>query len=390
LLNQQRSNVVRVVANETSIDVRSVDGEGNTISRQQVVAPEPGRYSFVVRNGEDQNLDTGVVLKYDAGSTQKAGFGEVPSMQLVNDGEDLLIGGGVFDEAGRLRLFHLKAGTFGELDLKFSNKVTSVAAHQNTIAWVVKSDEGARLYCGMLSELSAETPIFDHLDSVARVAFSGDGSRMAVATENGTLRVWDVTRPAEPQQLMNQTLVGSEDPPSNYCLAFSADGQSLIVGTGQWKPWGRPVNEGKLFVVDINTKKTSRVIDAHDAPILSIAVSTSGETVATGGADGAVKLWDLSSGDCLQVVDADENGINGHSNVVQCIRYSPDGNFLASGSWDNTIRVWKADTLEQVAQLKQHEFFVQAVGFSADGKTLMSSGADDSVRFWEFKVLEGA
>ncbi len=389
-LEQQRLHrAIRIVANpgtSNDVDVQVFDWEGKTLSRERIFAETSGNYTYVLRPVGEETFDTNVRIAYDAKEMRKADLGEVVAIQPVNGGADVLIGGGYFEETGRLRLLHLDSGTYGDLDLEFPNKLTSLAVHQDNVAWVVKSGQGAQLYFGKLNELSQQTSVFDNLDSTARVAFSPDGSRMAVATENGTLRVWDMARLSDPplldQKLESENIV--------YCLTFRSDGQTLVVGTGQWKPWDRPRNEGKLLIVDINTKKTTRVIDAHDGPVFSIATSPSDETVATAGADGAIKLWDLKTGNCLRTANADVNGENGHSNMVQCVRYSPDGKFIATGSWDNTVRVWRAGTLERVAQMKRHENFVQAVEFSADGKRLMSGGADDSVRFWEFKVLEGA
>jgi WD40 repeat protein len=79
--------------------------------------------------------------------------------------------------------------------------------------------------------------------------------------------------------------------------------------------------------------------------------------------------------------------LTGHSSVVRRAAFSPDGNLLASASWDNVIRLWDTsnpDNPQPVGQLlRGHTGFVTSVAFSPDGKTLASSSADNTVRLWD-------
>ncbi|MBO7228247.1 MAG: hypothetical protein J6V18_01020, partial [Bacteroidales bacterium] len=61
--------------------------------------------------------------------------------------------------------------------------------------------------------------------------------------------------------------------------------------------------------------------------------SPDGKYLASGSLDNTVKIWDANSRECIQT-------LKGHSNVVESVCWSPDGKYLASGSWDRTVKIW--------------------------------------------------
>jgi WD40 repeat protein len=75
--------------------------------------------------------------------------------------------------------------------------------------------------------------------------------------------------------------------------------------------------------------------------------------------------------------------LQGHSSEVWSVAFSPDGQTLASGSGDQTIRLWDVQTGEALATLTGHTGWVSAVAFSPDGQTLVSNSVDETVRLWE-------
>ncbi len=383
--------------------------------RQRIVVGD--KILVVQRNGQDRFFGQVATFQYAPEKLLKPNVGDVSSIQPVGDGANLLLGGGAFSDhatrgSGRLRLLHLLSGRFDDVDIHYPNKVTSVATHQNLVAWAAKTEPGSQdhdceLFLGSMDGNQLDSRRIDTVESTSRVALSPDGSRLALASEFGTLRVWDLADPAQPQKLFDFDVTPSEpdDQPIIHSLQFSPDGKSLLLGAGQWIPWGGKKSEGNLLVLELaklesigaganissaETKDAVKEVAAHQGPIFALATAPSGDRVVTAGADGAIKLWDLATGDCLQEVPADDSGADGHAGVIQCLDFSADGELIASGGWDNTVRVWKADTLDQLANLTKHEYFVQAVHLTTDGKWLVSGGADGTVRFWKISYLEGA
>ncbi len=73
----------------------------------------------------------------------------------------------------------------------------------------------------------------------------------------------------------------------------------------------------------------------------------------------------------------------GHTGEVNSVAFSPDGKRLASGSYDNTVKVWDADKGTELRTLKGHRDYVYSVAFSPDGKRLVSASADKEVKVWD-------
>ena len=150
-------------------------------------------------------------------------------------------------------------------------------------------------------------------------------------------------------------------------IAYSPDGNQLaVVSTiGIWIYDVRPDKEIELFL-----------ITGHTRTVRTVAYSTRLPIIASGSDDNTVKIWDRISGE-------HKITLNGHTDGVTSVAFSPDGNTLASGSWDNTVRMWDATTGEQKTTLNGHTDRITSVAFSPDGNTLASGSWDNTVHIWD-------
>jgi WD40 repeat protein len=147
-----------------------------------------------------------------------------------------------------------------------------------------------------------------------------------------------------------------------HSLAFSPDGRTIASGGYRTvKLWQRPA--------------TNRLREiAVGAAVTTVAVSPNGQTLATAGADNAIKLWNLADGAAGKV-------LAGHAAAIHSLAFSADGTKLASASEDKTIRVWnvadgaEANKIESPAPAK-------AVVFTADGAKVIVGQADNIIRVW--------
>jgi len=136
------------------------------------------------------------------------------------------------------------------------------------------------------------------------------------------------------------------------------------------------------------------VLPGHEWPVTSVSYSPDGARIASGSRDNTVRVWDARSG-------AELAALRGHEGWVTSVSYSPDGARIASGSDDKTVRVWDARSGAELAVLRGHEREVESVSYSPDGARIASgSGAsyghmDNTVRVWdarsgaELAVLRG-
>ena len=125
-----------------------------------------------------------------------------------------------------------------------------------------------------------------------------------------------------------------------------------------------------------------KTLEGHSDPVLSLVFSPDGLTLASGGVDETIiRLWDAKTG-------ALRNTLEGHTQHVNSVAYSPDGQTLASGSHDGTIRLWDANTGALQNTLEGHNNGVLSVAYGPDGQTLASGSYDKTVRLWDAKTGE--
>jgi eukaryotic-like serine/threonine-protein kinase len=138
-------------------------------------------------------------------------------------------------------------------------------------------------------------------------------------------------------------------------------------------------------VWDAATGSNPIIYRGHTDYVFAVAWSPDGKLIASGGRDTTIQVWSVSQG--VQVVDpATEGNIfiyRGHRTNVSAVAWSPDGNRIASGAWDNTVQVWQPTPESHTLTYKGHVGFVNTVAWSPDGKRIASGAWDDTVQAWD-------
>ena len=161
-----------------------------------------------------------------------------------------------------------------------------------------------------------------HAGMVRAVAFSPDGKTLASAGFDGTIRLWDVGARKERRSLTGHVK-------SVKAVAFSPDGVRLA-SAGE---------DGTVRIWNAKSGDSISVLNAHPGVATAAAFSpTDGKLLATTGDEGLVKLWNAIDG-------TERATLTGHSDFIQAVAFSPDGKTLATGGGDRTIRLWDVEAV---------------------------------------------
>ncbi len=201
---------------------------------------------------------------------------------------------------------------------------------------------------------------------VLSVAFSPDGQLLASTGLDGTIKLW---------RIRDGSLVRTLRSGANS-IVFSPDGQFLAAGSGKYiKLW--QVANGHL----VTTLKDENI--RHNTPV---AFSPDGQFLASGGGfwddehntftGGGIKIWRIKDRKLIMTLMEPID-------VVDAISFSPNGQFLASGHGDKTVRVWKFPEGSLIHVLIGHEGGVTATTFSPTGQLLASGGRDGTIKLWQ-------
>ena len=115
----------------------------------------------------------------------------------------------------------------------------------------------------------------------------------------------------------------------------------------------------------------------HDSLVYSVAFSPDGSRIVSGSSDNMIRLWDANTGEPIS------EPLRGHDGPVNSVAFSPGGGRIVSGSWDNTLRLWDATTGEAIGEpLAGHKSYVISATFSPDGNRIVSGSWDKTLRLW--------
>jgi WD40 repeat protein/tRNA A-37 threonylcarbamoyl transferase component Bud32 len=125
-------------------------------------------------------------------------------------------------------------------------------------------------------------------------------------------------------------------------------------------------------------------LTGHEGAITTLAVSPSGQVLASGSTDRRIMLWNMQSGTLLHTIDGKTLlHHSGHTDRITTLCFTPDGSALVSGSKDGTIKLWDLSERKLISTLSSSEWVISAIAISPDGSLLVSGGDNGVIEFWD-------
>ena len=144
---------------------------------------------------------------------------------------------------------------------------------------------------------------------------------------------------------------------------------ALFIYLGYYQLWHHsPQVNSNIFIIN-------KVLNAHLSEIWSVKFSPNGNWVASGSVDSTIKIWNKENGEKILTMKQPEG--------ITSIDVNPDGNYIASASYDAKVKLWKLPEGLLVKEFIGHAGTIWSVNFSPDGKTLASCGQDSTIKLWD-------
>jgi WD40 repeat protein len=247
-------------------------------------------------------------------------------------------------------------------------------SRDNTLrAWDVASGATLRVFQGHEAGLW----------SVALAPAGADSAHAwaVTAASDGTLRRWPLAPAAAPTAAGHWAwaTVGEQ---AAFSAAIAPDGRWAVVGMQDGALRLHALPRGEVL---------GEAVPAHSGFIKSIAFSPDGHTLATGSDDRTAKLWAIHHSEANSTASKAprlelRHTLKAHTDSVHAVSFSPDGQRLATASYDGHIGLFDVATGQGSTQ-KAHEAETRSVSFDATGRWLLSSGDDYKLRLWDTQNL---
>lgn len=204
------------------------------------------------------------------------------------------------------------------------------------------------------------------LGLITCIGWTLDGVHIVTGAMNGNLRIWD-------NEFKNFTTLIKKSNDKIYCLALSNFSSLLAIG----------FESGKIQIWNMDSHKEVTILDVHKGPVYSLAYNAIDGTLLSSGADQSIRLF--------QNENYKATVLQGHTKAVTSLSFSFDHKLFASKSLDNTVRIWSYEILETLAILPENSgaHWLAGLAFHPTQPLLATlSNNDKSIRIWEIDVAQ--
>ena len=126
--------------------------------------------------------------------------------------------------------------------------------------------------------------------------------------------------------------------------------------------------------------RSQTTLKGHTDAILSVAFSPDGQRIASGSMDKSLKVWDAETAQVSLTLD-------GHGEYVTSVAFGPLGKHIVSGGYDGTLKMWDVESGEEVFSHRGHTESINSIVFSRDGERIVTGASDKMIKVWDADVF---
>ncbi len=226
-----------------------------------------------------------------------------------------------------------------------------------------------------------------HMAMINRIAFTPDGRQLVSASDDKTIRVWDLASGKTVRTIRGESALG--DAGKVYAMALSPDGKWLAAG-GYLHETDYPLRHA-IRLYEFGSGKLVALLKGHTNVVMGLTFSPDGSRLISGDGDGTAIIWDTGSlSGAGTGIRAGAGGtepkvlhrLEGHKADIYAVGFSPDGGRAVTGSYDHDLRLWRVADGKEIARMTGHGDKVRSLAVAPDG-TIASGDWSGEIRLWD-------
>jgi hypothetical protein len=246
--------------------------------------------------------------------------------------------------------------------------LAGLAAASSWLTWGVETQmQGQRPITSYSPNLGGTIYTYDTHGGVLGVAWSPNGTRVAMGDWNGQVQAWDANTGLHVINFYDSALQSRVE-----AVIWLRDGKNIAAGG----------DDAVVWIWNAATGQVQRIYRGHADWVITLACSPDGKYIASGSKDLTVQVWEAATGRPVVTY-------GGHNAGIGSVAWSPDGRYIASASFDMTVQIWEATTGRHIFTYRGHTDEVYTVAWSPDGQRIASGGKGHTVHVWPVALFEG-
>ncbi|MBI4781466.1 MAG: pentapeptide repeat-containing protein [Oscillatoriophycideae cyanobacterium NC_groundwater_1537_Pr4_S-0.65um_50_18] len=392
LVSSSRDRTIKLWNWQTGACIKTLEGHPSRVNFVGIVANGNTLISAGDRIIKLWDLQTGDCFKSLEGHTEKILHSSISpnGALLASSSHDHTI-----------RVWDLHTGDCLHVLNQHSDIIRAIAFHPDGKFLLSGSDDQTMRLWAVESGDCVMTR-FGQISAINDIAITPDGNSLVNTNDDATISVWDLSQGEYRQTLQQHTR-------RVWSVAISPDGKTLVSAS----------SDRTLKIWDFATGQCTRTL-SQPSSVFGVAISPDGKKMLSSGSDLLVLLWDLDTGECLREVQKHKRmnessavrlsnyliaasaqtqihlwdintgerlrTLTGHTGSIWAIAISPDEQWIATGSFDQTVKIWDTHTGDLRLTLKGHRDRVRAIAVSPDGLLIASAGDDAEIRLWNVQT----